>query len=202
PFLASAFVTRIVKIAAVEADTGGIDLPPVGDIEVLSATPPRNAWLLMANDDSSIDLAEVNRYGALWTSPKHFERGDLAFIYYISPHKAVLYAARVQSPPTYADPDVDEDALAKWPKQWWSWVGAFVELDPVPYSELKRYFGGQLVMKGKGGRYVPPWVVTQLLLDQPAEPTKDLVLQVPSANPELPDAADSLTLDEWKGLAS
>ncbi|SOC53728.1 hypothetical protein [Ornithinimicrobium cerasi] len=201
PFLTTAFVTRIVQITYDEADSGGVDLPPLDGVDVLAATPPRNAWLLMASDDSPIDVSDMNQYGALWTSPKHVERGDLALMYYIDPHKAVLYAARVESPPTYADPDA-EDARAKWPHQWWSWLSAFVALDPVPHTKLMEYFGGQLVMRGKGGRYVPPWVVTQLLLDQPSEPTKDLVLQVPSGNPELPDVGQALTLAAWKELAA
>ncbi len=204
PFLTTAWVTRIVQITEDEANADGIQhLAPVSDFEVLCATPPRNAWLLMANDDSPIDTATLNEDGGgLWTSPKQVQRGDLALFYYVSPHKAVLYAARVASQPVYANPDVDSEALQKWPNQWWSWVDAFVELDPVPLSALTEYFGGQLVLRGKGGHYVPPWVVTQLMLNQQSDPAKDLVVQVPTADPDLPDTKDALTLEQWTELAS
>ena len=68
---------------------------------------------------------------------------------------------------------------------------AFVKLDPVPLTVLTEYFGGHLVMRGKSGHYVPPWVVTQMMLNQPPEPAKDLVVQVPTANPDLPDAGET-----------
>ena len=204
PFLRTSWVTRILQITEDEADTDGIqDLEPVSDFAMLCATPPRNAWLLMASDDSPIDVATMNEdRGGLWTSPKQVQRGDLALFYYVAPHKAVLYAARVASQPVYADPDAGADAQQKWPNQWWSWVDAFVTLDPVPHTTLKEYFGGQLVMRGKSGHYVPPWVVTQIMLNQRSDPTKDLVVQVPTANPDLPEPGDVLTLEQWTELAS
>jgi hypothetical protein len=204
PFLTTSWVTRIVQLTEDEADADGVqDLAPVSDFDVLCATPPRNAWLFMASDDSPIDVETMNEGGGgLWTSPKHVQRGDLALFYYVSPHRALLYAARVASQPVYAAPDVDADSKDKWPNQWWSWVDAFVKLDPVPLTALTEYFGGHLVMRGKSGHYVPPWVVTQIMLNQRPEPAKDLVVQVPTASPDLPEDEDVPTLEQWTALAS
>jgi len=201
--LTSTWVTRIIKVPQELLEGALPALAPVTEVEALTQAPPQNAWILMGSERSLLDPDDLaDEEGYTWTVPKHVQRGDLALMYYVAPIKSVLYAARIQSPPLYEPPLLDEEDRATYPHQWWASINAITPTDPVDYLTLRDLFDGQLVLRGRAGTYVPPGAVRAIRDAQASDPRLDLVLQLPTGEPGLPPDPKAMTLAEWSRLAA
>lgn len=178
-------------------------------IEQIVEAPPRNAWLLLGDDASfptGDDLREQRHPTApllpVWTSPKQIQPGDLVFLYFIAPRKAVHFVTRAHSGAVY-DPSMEVNALKKVDAgQWWVDLGPLVPIQPVPFRTLREAHGGALILQGKPTNYLTPRVVEQLIdslgtLDQ----EQQRVLQLPTGDPHLPDPS-TMTLGQLRDVAA
>ena len=131
---------------------------------------PINAWLLIGDDASYPTSGELRQLTGRrraqtqsWTGPKHAQRGDLLFFYFMAPTKMVCFAARCLAPAEYRDDlevrshrDVDQH-------QWWVSYNRLVTLERVPLATMRDLMGGKLILRGRQSRYLPPTVAEHLL---------------------------------------
>jgi hypothetical protein len=203
----SSFVTRITALANHEGLT--VELPTVTLLEQVAQVPPVNAWLLLGDeasfpnaDDLRAQRDSLNPDLWNWTCPRQIQRGDLVFIYFMAPHKAVHFVARALFPPVY-DPSISVNALKKVdPHQWWTDLSPFVEVPPLPFSRLKELHGGHLVLRGKPTHYLPPDVVDGIVADLgDLDKEQRLVLQRPVGDPMLPEP-EQMQLDDLRRISA
>lgn len=174
---------------------------------------PRNAWLLMGDSasfltDEDLDEARaegsVGIYDTLWTAPKNGELGDLVLLYFVSPRKAAYFVARLASRPFWrAGFEVNADRPVG-DNQWWAYLTAPIEIEPISFKTLERAADGFLLLRGRSGRYLKPAAVESLTFTakRPQQQAElGLVAQPPSARSDLPDP-ESMSLEEWKAIAS
>jgi hypothetical protein len=177
------------------------------------AEEPQNAWLLMGDEASyptPANLAElradalVGVYNNDWTAPKNGEPGDLALFYFVSPRKAACFVARFASLPFW-DQDVEVNAVTHvTPNQWWVFTTTPIEIEPIPYADLRAAAGGYLLLKGRSGHYLSPEAVSALTFTakNPNEQEElDRVAGTPTGDPVLPGPA-GMTFEEWKSIPS
>ncbi len=111
-------------------------------------SPPTNAWLLVGDeasrpgDDELSDFRRSWRAAeTLWTSPKQVQPGDLLFFYFISPIKAVHFAARAASYPFF-DSSITVNAYKKVSDhQWWVRYTPMVPVEPGDLCPAAGYYG-------------------------------------------------------------
>ncbi len=205
--ITSSFVTRIVRLA--DDQDVGVELPPQTVLHEVAQAPPINAWLLMGDEASFPDESELSAqrdsdgFGLSdWTCPRQIQRGDLVFLYFMSPRKAIHFAARALLPPVY-DPSIEVNANRTVDKhQWWTDLSPFVQLPPIPFSVLRELHAGHLVLRGKPTHYLTPEVVHGLVetLDG-LDDDQRLVMQTPVGDPDLPDPART-QLEDLRNIAS
>jgi hypothetical protein len=204
----SSYVTRIVELSP------GIDfaaaLAPQTELEAVAQVPPSNAWLLMGDEASFPDAAELRAQrdpseDALpyWTCPRQIMRGDLVFIYFMAPRSAVHFAARALYPPVY-DPSIEVNAERQIdPHQWWTELSPLVEVQPVSYSILRALHGGHLNLRGKPTNYLKPAIVERMIAEfGDLDDEQRLVLQKPVGAPELPSEPELMQLEDLRRLPS
>lgn len=173
---------------------------------------PSNAWLLMGGQDSyptqeEIDLARedaaVGIYEFSWTAAKQTEPGDLLFFYFPAPDKAIHFVARAVDHAYFDDIGPTGE---KWSgRQWWTHITPMVEIQPIPLANLKQVTGN-LVMRGRSGRYLRPEHAARLADEARALRPEDSsilarVLTPVVGRPDHPDPT-TLSLAEWRELAS
>jgi hypothetical protein len=203
----SSYVTRIVELRA------GVDLgtalAPQTELEAVVQVPPWNAWLLMGDEASFPDTAELlaqrdasNERLPYWTCPRQIRRGDLVFIYFVEPRKAVHFAARALYPPVY-DPTIEVNAVRRIDQhQWWTDLSPLVEVPPVSYSKLREMHGGHLNLRGKPTNYLKPAIVDQLIAEfGELDDEQRLVVQRPVGAPELPADPGLMQLEDLRMLS-
>ena len=196
-------VTWIAEVPA-EGELEPIDLT---ELEEVSQVPPPSAWILIGDEAShptpgdaeSEDIDEPN----LWTAPQMAQRGDLVFLYFVSPIKEIRYAARVLDSPFF-DPNMEVNSIGNVSsKQWWVELSEFVEVPPVPFAELSALYGDGLILRGKPSHYVPPRVFDGLVARfGDLNDNQRLVLQRPIGSADLPDDAATIDLDALRELTS
>lgn len=208
PF-AEAWETRALA-ALPDEDLGGGD----GDGGVYRHRPaeisPRSAWLLTGDEASyptPDDIreqrarAEAGIFEYDWTAPKNGELGDLVLLYFVAPQKAACFVARLATSPHWQT-DVEVNALNRVdPHQWWAELTPLVEIEPIPYAALQDAAGGHLPLRGRSGHYLARQTIEALTFvakDPDRQDEVDLIAQVPSGNPELPDVVGSI--EEWKAI--
>lgn len=172
---------------------------------------PSNTWLVMASEASFLTeetLLEARRaedagiYDLIWTAPKNGQAGDLCLIYFAAPRSAVHFVARLASQPFWS---TEIDATSDHPidrHQWWAYLSAPVEVEPVAIGALRAAFGGYLTLKGRSGHYVPPHVTAQLSIrarDETRQSELNDIFQPPSSAPEV-SATQPLTLESWRAV--
>lgn len=172
---------------------------------------PRNAWLLIGSEQSyptENELRESRLYGDVgvlngdWTAPKNGELGDLAILYFVAPRKAACFVARLASRPYFdneGDPisDLDFD-----PVQWWANLTPLIEIEPITFAQLKESNHGNLMLRGKGGKYLSPEAVTRLTFVARNAEDQELVNKItaaPIGPAELP-ARDTIDFAVWKQI--
>jgi len=116
-FISSSFVTSIIPLDSQEWVT--VQLPELTVLEQVAQVPPTNALLLMGDEASFPNSDDLRAQRDPldpdlwnWTCPRQIQRGDLVFIYFMTPRKAVHFAARALYPPVY-DPSIQVNALKK-----------------------------------------------------------------------------------------
>ncbi|MEZ5380998.1 MAG: hypothetical protein R2754_04290 [Microthrixaceae bacterium] len=164
----------------------------------LCETPPRNAWLLVGDSASMPDDEDLAAQRAaieggpwVWTCPKHIQPGDLVFVYFVEPEKAVRFVARALTWAEF-DPTRGVNSIKKVdPHQWWTFLSPFVPVDSISFKQLEEHFGHKLILRGKPTHYVPPRAFDRIVdglgeLDD----EQALILQRPVGNDELPPAGE------------
>lgn len=178
-------------------------------VENVCESEPRNAWLLVgdgASMPSAEDVAAQWTSGEEglpeWTCPKHIQPGDLVFLYFMAPEKAVHFVARAL---TYAefDPTRGVNSIKEVDtNQWWTILSPFVPVGPIAFKQMEDHFGHKLILRGKPTHYVPPRAFDRIVeglgeLDD----DQALILQRPIGNDELPPAGQ-IGLAELKEMAA
>jgi hypothetical protein len=174
---------------------------------------PQNAWLLMGDEASyptPAVIAELRAdalggvYDHDWTAPKNGELGDLALFYFIAPRKAACFVARFASIPFW-DQDVEVNAVTHvTPNQWWVFTTPPIEIEPIPYADLRAAAGGHLLLKGRSGHYLSPEAVSALTFtakDPDQQSEVDRVARTPTGDPRLPDPRN-MRFEQWKSIPS
>lgn len=198
--LTSSWVTSIVEIPRDLWRAEPVTLEPLAPLDAISQVPPRNAWLLMGDERSPMVQEDLEDGASLeWTCSKHVQRGDLALFYYQSPTKAITHVGRIATPPVFDPASGDSDT---YPHHWWAEVEGVRAVPPMSYSRLKELFGGQLVLRGKAGVFVPPNVVEVLQQSLVDDPALGGVLQVPTGDSRLPAVPQNMSMDVWRNMAS
>ena len=148
--------------------------------------------------------AAAGIYDSTWTAPKTGRKGDLVFLYFLSPRKAACFVGRLASDPFWrtdveaaADKDVDQH-------QWWAHLGPLVEVRPISYAALQKAAGGHLLLRGRSGHYLTPEFVDALdvaVADVKDEAELERIMIPPQGDPRLP-APESTTIEQWTGMPS
>jgi hypothetical protein len=175
--------------------------------------PPQNAWLLMGDGASYPTLADLSEmhadalggiYDTDWTAPKNGEAGDLALIYFIAPRKAACFVTRFATLPFW-DQETGVNAVRDVsPNQWWVFTTPLIEIEPIPYADLRAAAGGQLLLKGRSGHYLAPATVSTLSFtarDPRQQDELDRVTQTPTGDPALPDPRE-MSFEQWRRIPS
>ena len=206
-YLTSTYVTRITALGFRDEPT--TDLPELSLLEQVAQIPPSNAWLLVGDEASYPTSAELGAQRddvdpdlAIWTCPRQIQRGDLVFIYFLAPTKAVHFAARAMCAPVY-DPSIGVNARRTVdPHQWWTELSPLVEVPAITFGRLKHLHGGNLILKGKPTHYLKPPIVEEIVADfAELDREQQLVLQIPIGDPNLPDPT-RMQLDDVRRLAA
>jgi hypothetical protein len=195
-------------------DSGDVATPPTAIVVNYgdpTAQPPRAAWILIGSESSypsSDELHEERDRGAVgifdleWTAPKNSDVGDLALMYFIAPRKAARFVARIASRP-FLQTGVESAPDDKYDmNQWWCALTPLVEIEPIPYAEIKAAADGHLLLHGKGGKYLSPRAIARLTFNAVRPDEQELVdriTQVPEGPVELPKLAD-IDLDTWSSI--
>lgn len=201
--LTTSWVTSIIQVPSELWRDDPLELTPLDSAVAISQARPRNAWLLMGSDASPVTEEDIpGEAEVVWTAPKHVQRGDLVFLYYMAPTKAITHVARVAAPAVFNDELLDDEGLNAYPNHWWAEIEGLRPIDPIPYAELTRLFDGQLVLRGKAGVFIPPKIVDAIAGQQSKPDACAPVLQRPTGDPRLPAEPSAMSLDEWKRLAT
>ena len=202
-WVASDYVTWITK----DPGEGELDAGSLTEFEAVSQVPPPTAWLLIGDEASmpSPDELESGQLDEpiLWTATQMAQRGDLVFMYFVSPTKEIRYAARVLDSPFF-DPYSEVNAIGTVSsRQWWVELSEFVPVPPVSFSELSALHGDGLILRGKPSHYISPRVYDGLMdLFGDLDERQRRVLQRPVGEPDLPDDASTIEVDELRELTS
>lgn len=181
----------------------------------LVPSSPHGAWLLMGDEGSFYSrgnlrrLVDRDRAGLFldcWTCSPRVEIGDVLFMYYMAPRKAIHFVCRATSRP-YVDPALYVRADREVSKyQWWVDISPPVEVEPIPFNEIRQAMGGYLNLKGRAGKYVDVAVGNRLLkaakvMDGPSAHYAGQTLTRLTGRRDLPDP-EKMSLSEWRKLAS
>ncbi|MGN7246923.1 hypothetical protein ACTHQ1_04220 [Janibacter anophelis] len=174
---------------------------------------PESAWLLMGDSASLIDpldledarlQAAVGIYDYHWTGASTTKKGDLVLIYFMAPHKEVRYIARAASDAQFRrDLDVNADKKVQ-SAQWWVTITPPTPIRPIPVTDLRASFGGNLPLRGKSGRFIPPEAIDALrFISDGGAPQSaiDRLATRPTGLASLPDPA-RMTSAEWSAIAA
>jgi hypothetical protein len=175
--------------------------------------PPQNAWILVADAGTTLTETELATHrrqfdkGFLtcdWTGPKHADLGDLALLYWLAPEKSVRYVARIGTLPEWTD-QVDVNAAGEVrTQQWWVYLTPPIEIEPIPFKDLQDAHDGQLILKGRSGKYLPPDAVRSLTFKAKKaheQAEVDSVTQVPTGLAALPNK-DAIDFAVWRQIAA
>lgn len=202
-WIASDYVTWIAK----DPGEGELVTGRLTEFEAVSQVAPPSAWLLIG-DEASMPTPDELESGELsepilWTAPQMAQRGDLVFMYFVSPTKEIRYAARVLSSPCF-DPYSEVNSIgAVSSRQWWVELSEFVPVPPISFSELSALHGDGLILRGKPSHYISPRVFDGLMdLFGDLDERQHRVLQRPVGEPDLPDDACMIGVDELRNLTA
>lgn len=169
---------------------------------------PRNAWIIIGNDDSWVDRQQLDGINAepdywYWNGSPHTEEDDLLFFYYTAPRGAVCFVARADRDPYY-EAHVDSRAEIS-PGQWCFGLKSMVEIEPITFKELCAICGETLILKGQSGKKLTAAMANALLSrikirHPPDSDIRDDIMQ-PVVNHALPQPG-AMTLDDLRDLAS
>lgn len=125
---------------------------------------PKNLWQLIADpsawptDDELTQLrldAQGGTFSNLGTCPKAAEVGDLALLYFQARITAVWFVASSASRPIWDD-SIRVNAVSPVSSvRWRVRTTVPIELEPIPYKELRAASGGPLVLRGRTGKRFP-----------------------------------------------
>lgn len=174
---------------------------------------PVSAWLLMGDDASfpdEQDLHQARRNAAAgihdykWTVSAQALPGDLVLLYFIAPHKAAHFLARVASRPVFRR---DLEVGAAKPvhnSQWWADLTTPIQIEPIAFTDLQKAAGGPLLLRGRSGRYLRPQTISALTfraLDPAQQDELDRIAATPVGLADLPDP-DTMNLEQWRELSA
>ena len=176
-----------------------------------SLDAPEAAWVLLGDSASllgrdtvtRIALGRAAQHERIWTCTPRAEYGDLLFIYYTAPHKAIRFVARAVSDP-YFDHEMGVNAQTEVdPHQWWIELGPIAEIEPIAYRQLTDV-APSLVVKGRSGKYLSPAEANRVLASaqlrfSPRPWVDDCVLQCVRDARDLPDAK-RMTLSQLRRI--
>lgn len=173
---------------------------------------PSSAWLVAGDEASfpSVDeLAELSANGDVgvfdqkWTASKGVITGDLVLVYFMAPRKAVHFVARAGSNAFFSRAfEVNAETNVSEAQQW-VFLTPLIEVEPIPFGELKRAHDGHLVLRGHSGKYLRPDVIRELAFvakDPAQQALVDQVVVEPVGLAELPRPED-VTVDLWREIA-
>lgn len=205
-FFAAWQARDIADLAAVD---GGLSSP----VKDPRAIEPANAWVLYGDEasfPSEQELASASHkvagqvYDYLWTAAKQTQPGDLLFLYFVHERKAIHFVARAAVAAWYSgELEVAANARVR-PTQWWTCITPPVPITPIPFAQLKDAFHGDLVMRGRSGRYIPPATVTRLIEiigEDAITPELEAVLRQPVGLADLPEP-QQMTFEQWRVIAA
>ncbi len=143
-------------------------------------SPPQRAWILIGDEASwptPTELAELRREASVgklvnvWTGPRQGTTGDLALFYFTAPTKAVCFIARFGSDAYWDDSTKVNAETPVSSRQWWVATTPPVQVNPIPYLELREASGSPLVLRGRSGKEVTMDCVSRLhfVAEEPAE---------------------------------
>ncbi|MFO0628982.1 MAG: hypothetical protein U0325_25635 [Polyangiales bacterium] len=169
---------------------------------------PRNAWIIIGNNDSWIDRQGLDGINAdpdywHWNGSPHTEKDDLLFFYYTAPRGAVCFVARADRDPYYqANASTSADIS---PGQWWFGLKSMMEIEPITFKELCAICGETLILKGQSGKKLTAAMANALLsrINIKHPPDSDIRTDImqPVVNHALPQPG-AMSLDDLRDLAS
>lgn len=174
---------------------------------------PSNGWLLLGDEASYPTADELKQqlrdeddgtFSCRWTTAKQTVRGDLAFVYFVSPRKAAHFVTRAATDATF-DRELGVNAVgAVANEQWWADFTPLIEIEPIPFGTLRDLTDGHLILKGRSGKFLRPEFVAALEV-HPRYPQDqadlDRILVIPTGLAELPPAAE-VSIDVWKSISA
>ncbi len=174
---------------------------------------PSSGWLLLGDEASYPTAEELEQqrrdaddgnFSCEWTTAKQTLRGDLAFVYFISPRKAAHFVTRAATDAIF-DRELGVNAVgAVANEQWWADFTPLIEIEPIPFGTLRDAVGGHLILKGHSGKFLRPETVGALEVRAryPRDQADlDRILLVPTGLAELPPAAE-VSIDVWKTISA
>jgi hypothetical protein len=174
---------------------------------------PSSGWLLLGDEASYPTRNELDQqrrdadegtFSCLWTTAKQTQRGDLAFVYFVSPRTAAHFVTRAASD-AFFDSELGVNAVgAVANEQWWADFTPLIEIEPIPYATLQKAVGGHLILKGHSGKFLRPETVAALKVRAryPRDQADlDRVLRVPTGLAELPPPA-GIGIDVWRTISA
>lgn len=103
--------------------------------------------------------------------------------------------------------EVDEDSTDK-PAfshtQWWADTTPFVEIEPIPFEQLKASAHGGLILNSATGIFLSPQTIAGLdfrAKDPARQGEVDRLATIPTGLADLPSPS-TMTLDEWREIAA
>lgn len=173
---------------------------------------PEQAWLLVGDevvwpsDEGLVQSEESGHAGIfeyLWTSAKQTQEGDLVLIYIMGSRKAVHFVARAASNAFFtSDIEVGADGNVR-NEQWWVYLTPPIEVEPIAFASLKEACNGQLILKGRSGKFLQPEAIDKLTFTAAhpnQQPEVERVVRKPVGRVDLPDPA-LMTWEDVRDLA-
>lgn len=173
---------------------------------------PQQAWLMLGDEASfptedevgeAILRGETGVFETLWTAAKQTQPGDLLVFYFTGRRKAAHFVARAASAAfSSSDWAVNADREMN-DQQWWVYCTPLLPIEPLPLAKLREASAGQLLLRGRSGKFMKPDTVAALPFVSRITEFQDYVDEVaatPTGRADLPSPA-SMTLTEVVSLA-
>ena len=175
-------------------------------------TNPQQAWLVTGDqaswpsaDDLAMqqDWAAVGVFEECWTASKQTQVGDLLLFYFMESHKAVHFVARAASAAFYSS-NIEVQANGEVGlEQWWVYRTPLIPVEPIRFAELRAALDGQLILRGRSGKFVPPAAITALdfkAVDPAQHDEVQRIVSVPVGRVDLPPA-EMMTWEDVRDIA-
>jgi len=170
---------------------------------------PESAWLLKGDEKSFPSSGELRDLVIdahrndfqVWTAAPQTKQGDLLFIYFMAPRKAIHFVARAASD-AYFDSKAEINAAKSVNRaQWLVELTPLLPIVPIALSEYRAAVGDQVVLKGRSGLFISPSTFDNLTISSASNAQElERCVTRPVGLAQLPDPSQ-ITMSQWRDIA-